>query len=139
MALHGANGRGIVGIEAGGSLQKSPLRDQAAAAGKERIQCGNALSMSSSALFRNAVSKRSGGDAAQSNVEERKPGGASAAPVCLFDGLFGGNRNRKAPRTVPSEPQFKYHDDVPLPFPTSLLSNTFLSGLLSLLCLCSSI
>ncbi|CAM6101533.1 unnamed protein product [Calypogeia fissa] len=138
--VHGIGSIEALGLQtAQGGLQKSSPRCKVAAAageGGRRIQCENNLSMSSSAVFRNSVRRRSGASAAveraQSTVKEeheRGDGPSAAAPVCLFGGLFGGNR-KAAGDTAPPKLQssFKYHDDVPLPFPTSLLSNTFLAG-----------
>lgn len=134
MALHVRHAPCSVGPGPGvrGSLRKSSARDQGPAAGEGKIQRDCNLWMSSSVFFGNAVSKTSGAPAerAQLPVGERRRGGTSA-PVCLFGGLFGGNR--KASSAVPPPPEFKYHDDVPLPFPTSLISNTFLAGAPSVL------
>ncbi len=49
---------------------------------------------------------------------------ARCVPVCLFGGLFG-NKQTKAASKVPD---LKFHESTAIPFPSSLLAETFLAG-----------
>jgi hypothetical protein len=49
---------------------------------------------------------------------------ARCVPVCLFGGLFGNKQTKEASKV----PDLKFHESIAIPFPSSLLADTFLAG-----------
>ncbi|CAK9278957.1 unnamed protein product [Sphagnum jensenii] len=49
---------------------------------------------------------------------------ARCVPVCLFGGLFGNKQSKEASKV----PDLKFHESTAIPFPSSLLADTFLAG-----------